>query len=72
MSYEETLRTLGDSTASSVRLIWQQLQAGMFDEDAAADMMEIIILTARTQGEAFGALSFQTFMEVVIIVTILG
>lgn len=63
MSYEDTLKRLGSTVEDSIMAIWAQRRAGTLTAAQSLGMMETIIVTANAQGEAFGVLSFQAFMD---------
>lgn len=60
MSYEDTLRRLGTTTAKSLETIRLQWAAGEITEVTARDLWKIVLQTAGVQGEALGAFAFDT------------
>lgn len=63
MSYEDTLRRLGETTSNSVAAIFDQWQRGEITQKTAAGLIETVVLVAKQQGANFGVLSFQAFMK---------
>lgn len=63
MSYEDTLKRLGNSTARSLLAIFEQWQDAQITTAVANQLMRTVLLTAKQQGANFGVLSFQAFMK---------
>lgn len=64
MSYEDTLRLLGNTTAKSLETVRLQWVAGEITEATARDLWKILLQTAGVQGEALGTLAFDTHARV--------
>ena len=64
MSYEDTLRALGSNTQNMVASVHAQWTRGEITKRTMGQLVKTLVLTANTQGAAFGALSFQAFMDV--------
>lgn len=43
--------------------VYEQWRRGEITKEQATDLIKVLVLTANTQGAAFGALSFQAYME---------
>lgn len=63
MSYEDTLRRLGNSTADSLAAIFGQWQSKQITKRVANQLMKTVVLTAKQQGANFGVLSFHAYMQ---------
>lgn len=63
MSYEDTLKRLGSSTAKSLLAIFEQWQAEQITTQVASELMRTVLLTAKQQGANFGVLSFHAYMQ---------
>lgn len=64
MSFEDTLRRLGSTSAKALRGILGQYTEGLIDLDTARDLMGIVLETAGLQGETLGAVSYAAHAEV--------